>query len=260
MSEQLPKFKNTQFKCPHCQVIAQQQWFDEQSASKTVIQIIKHLYYDYRMRTQDYQQKAIESFVKTITEEFSKGYRKFIPSKFAISTCEACGDLSLWVDQKIVYPKKITIAPPNCDLNEDIRALYHEAASIYADSPKGATALLRLALQKLLIQVGKDGKNINNDIKELVAGGLSPKIQQALDLLGVIGNNAVHPGQINLDDNSAIALKLFHILNFIADEMITKPKELELLYADIIPENTKDHINQRDGRNTLSKAKLIVRD
>ena len=137
----------------------------------------------------------------------------------------------------------------NPDLNEDIAALYQEAANIYADSPKGATALLRLALQKLLVQLGKDGKNINNNIKELVAEGLSPKIQHALDLLRVVGNNAVHPGQINLDDNKEIAFKMFHILNFIADEMITKPKELELLYDNVIPEDTKEHIKERDGKN-----------
>ena len=106
---------------------------------------------------------------------------------------------------------------------------------------------MRLALQKLLEQVGKSGKKINNDIKALVAEGMSPKIQQALDLLRVIGNNAVHPGQINFDDNTEVAQKLFGILNFIAEELITKPKELEELYADLIPNETQDHIKQRDG-------------
>ena len=105
---------------------------------------------------------------------------------------------------------------------------------------------MRLALQKLLKQVGKSGKNINNDIKELVAEGLSPKIQQALDLVRVIGNNAVHPGEINLDDNAEIAQKLFNILNFIAYELITRPKELDNLYADLIPLDTQEHIKQRD--------------
>lgn len=249
MSENIPKFRSTKFKCPHCQTTAQQQWFDERSASSTVNEIIEHIYYDHRTGMADYQQKAVQNFIEIIKDKFSKGYGKHIPSNFAISTCVSCRNLSLWVDQNIVYPKKTAIAPPNSDLNEDISDLYHEAANIYSDSPKGATALLRLALQKLLIQVGKDGKNINNDIKELVAEGLSPKIQQALDLLRVVGNNAVHPGQINLDDNSDIALKLFHVLNFIADEMITKPKELELLYNDVVPESTKAHINQRDAGN-----------
>lgn len=249
MSDNNPKYKSTKFKCPHCQVIAQQQWFDERSASLTVNQIISHIYYDYRTDIADYQQKSVEGFIRTVEKKFTNEYKEFIPSNFAISTCSSCGDLSLWVDQNIVYPKKTSIAPPNSDLNEDITALYHEATKIYSDSPKGATALLRLALQKLLIQIGKDGRNINNDIKELVAAGLSPKIQQALDLLRVVGNNAVHPGQINIDDNSDIAIKLFHVLNFIADEMITKPKELELLYKDVIPESTKEYINQRDAKD-----------
>ena len=43
-------------------------------------------------------------------------------------------------------------------------------------------------------------------------------------------------------------LKLFHVLNFIADKMITKPKELDLLYADVVPEETKKYINERDGK------------
>ena len=133
-------------------------------------------------------------------------------------------------------------------MEQEIQELYREASAIVIDSPKGATALLRLALQLLLKQLGKPGKNINNDIKGLVADGLSPKIQQALDLLRVVGNNAVHPGQIDLDDGRDIALKLFHVLNFIADEMITKPKELELLYGDVVPDETKQHINERDGK------------
>ena len=133
-------------------------------------------------------------------------------------------------------------------MDEDIKSLYLEAATVFIDSPKGATALLRLALQKLLKQLGESGENINKDIKELVSKGLSSKIQQALDILRVVGNHAVHPGQIDLNDNAEIALKLFQVLNFIADEMITKPKELEKLYDVIIPEDTKEHIKQRDGK------------
>jgi hypothetical protein len=149
----------------------------------------------------------------------------------------------------MVYPKSPPIDPPNDDLNEQIKSLYNEASKIFSDSPRGATALLRLALQMLLKQIGKEGTNINNDIKELVESGLSSKIQKALDLLRVVGNNAVHPGQINLDDNSEVALKLFKILNFIADEMITKPKDIETLYNDVVPTETKGHIAKRDGKS-----------
>jgi hypothetical protein len=64
----------------------------------------------------------------------------------------------------------------------------------------------------------------------------------------VIGNNAVHPGQIVLEDNSEIAFKLFQLLNFITDELITKPKELDSLYINLIPVQTQEHIKQRDGK------------
>lgn len=243
----IPEYGNKKFQCPHCNTVASQGWFTANNAGSTATGIIHHLYLNYRPSITDYAQEYIVNFLKEIDSRFQNNFYDFVPKGFSVATCSSCGDFTLWVNKEIVYPKKTTVPPPNEDLNEDIKALYLEASSILVDSPKGATALLRLALQKLLEQVGKSGKNINNDIKSLVAEGLSPKIQQALDLLRVIGNNAVHPGQINLDDSTEIAQKLFGILNFIAEELITKPKELEDLYADLIPSDTQDYIKQRDG-------------
>lgn len=243
----IPEYWNKKFQCPHCNTVASQEWFTANNAGDTATNIVQHLYLNYRPRIDHFSQKNIVSFLSEIDDSFKKNFYNFVPKGFSVATCSSCEDFTLWVNKEIVYPKKTTLPPPNYDLNEDIKALYLEASSILIDSPKGATALLRLALQKLLEQVGKSGKNINNDIKALVADGMSPKIQQALDLLRVIGNNAVHPGQINLDDNTEIAQKLFGILNFIAEELITKPKELEELYSDLIPPDTQDHIKQRDG-------------
>jgi hypothetical protein len=243
----IPEYGNKKFQCPHCNTVASQEWFTANNAGDTATSIVHHLYLNYRPSIQDYAQTQIVSFLKEIDRSFKDNLYSFVPKGFSVATCSSCENFTLWVNKEIVYPKKTTLPPPNDDLNEDIKSLYLEASSILIDSPKGATALLRLALQKLLEQVGKSGKNINNDIKALVAEGMSPKIQQALDLLRVIGNNAVHPGQINLDDNAEIAQKLFGILNFIAEELITKPKELEGLYADLIPPETQGHIKQRDG-------------
>jgi len=243
----IPKYGNKKFQCPHCNTVASQEWFTANNAGSTATGIVQHLYFNYRPSIDDYAQRQIVSFLKEIDGNFKNNFYSFFPKGFSVATCSSCEDFTLWVNTEIVYPKKTTLPPPNDDLNEDIKSLYLEASSILIDSPKGATALLRLALQKLLEQVGKSGKNINNDIKALVAEGMSPKIQQALDLLRVIGNNAVHPGQINLDDDTEIAQKLFGILNFIAEELITKPKELEGLYAYLIPPDTQGHIKQRDG-------------
>jgi len=203
---------------------------------------------DYRGNITDYQQNAISEYLKVTRSRFPQEIAAHLPVAISIAICQSCNNFSLWVNNKIVYPKNMPVEAPNEDLNDEIKSLYIEASRIFSDSPKGATALLRLALQKLLKQIGKEGNNINSDIKELVASGLSPKIQKALDLLRVVGNNAVHPGQINVDDNSEIALRLFKILNIIADELITKPKEIDGLYNDVLPDEIKAHIDQRDGR------------
>lgn len=244
----IPEYGKNRFQCLHCNTVATQEWFTADNASITARGILKHFYLEYRENVSDITQKNIVKFLDGINNNFQTHFQKFVPERFSVATCFSCNEFTLWVDKKIVYPRNTMLPPPNDDLDEDIKSLYLEAASILIDSPKGSTALLRLALQKLLKQLGKSGKNINSDIKDLVAEGLSPKIQQALDLLRVIGNNAVHPGQINLDDNAEIAQKLFSILNFIADELVTKPKELESLYADLIPLDTQDHIKQRDGK------------
>ena len=247
-----PEYRSDNFSCPHCHIASQQRWFSSYQLSEIIFNIYQHIYLNYRVNIRDYKQEAITHFLSAAKSEFPNDINSFIPSNCSIAICQSCNDFSVWVDEKQVYPRNLPIDTPNDDLSDDIKSLYNEAASIFVDSPKGATALLRLALQKLLIQVGKAGRNINNDIKELVAEGLSPKIQQALDLVRVVGNNAVHPGQINLDDSTDVALKLFKILNIIADELITKEKEMDALYNDIIPEETREHINQRDGRDSDS--------
>ena len=243
-----PTCNSDKFECPHCRAVAQQEWFSLNLAANQVNRVINHLYFQHRPKIKDYHQEPVESFIEKISRELEKVLDTFIPDQFSVATCSLCNEFTLWVEEDLIYPRKTSLPPVNIDMHDDIRQLYQEAATIFVDSPRGATALLRLALQKLLVQIGKSGKKINDDIKELVSEGLSPKIQQALDLLRVVGNNAVHPGQIDLNDNKEIALKLFQILNFIADELITKPKELEKLYGDIVPEDTKEHIKQRDGK------------
>ena len=242
-----PTFASKSFRCPHCSVLAQQEWFDATRGADVASRLIRHIYLDYRLGIRDHQQLAIRGFLEEIDNRFLRNFAGFIPDKVAVSTCSQCGEPALWFDKQVVFPKTMDAQPPNQDLEADIVILYHEASSIITDSPRGAAALLRLALQRLLRQLGKSGQNINEDIRELVSDGLSPKIQQALDLVRVIGNHAVHPGEIDLDDNREIAEKLFQILNFIAEEMISKPRELEQLYNETIPESTREHIRRRDG-------------
>jgi hypothetical protein len=95
---------------------------------------------------------------------------------------------------------------PHEDMPADVRSDFAEAAAIVDISPRGAAALLRLAVERLMPHLEAKAKNINDGIGQLVARGLDPKIQKALDVLRVIGNEAVHPGQIDLKDDKTTAL------------------------------------------------------
>ena len=114
--------------------------------------------------------------------------------------------------RQVNYPNRGNAPSPNPDMPEDVKIDYEEAASISTQYPRGAAALLRLAIQKLCIPLGGKGKNINEDIQTLVSNGLPITVQQALDVVRVVGNNAVHPGQINVDDQEVVG-KLFSLIN-----------------------------------------------
>jgi hypothetical protein len=112
-------------------------------------------------------------------------------------------------------------------------------------SPRGAAALLRLCIQKLCAFLGQKGRNIDDDIGSLVQKGLNPLVQKSLDIVRVIGNEAVHPGVIDLNDDRDTANKLFDLVNAIADQMITHPKTVRMLYEKL-PENKRKAIENRN--------------
>ncbi len=148
----------------------------------------------------------------------------------------------------MLFPVTGGAEPPNRDLGEEIIRDYEEARSIVLQSPRGAAALLRLAIQKLCLRLGYPGKDINKDIQALVANGLPQKVQQALDSVRVIGNEAVHPGTLDLRDNPETALKLFKLVNFIATKMITEPAEIDHIYGGL-PPGKLEGIARRDANS-----------
>ena len=107
------------------------------------------------------------------------------------------------------------------------------------------SALLRLAIEMLLKHLGETG-SINDGIKNLVANGLDPIIQQSLDIVRVTGNDAVHPGKIVFDDTTDVQA-FFQLINVIADALITQPKQIKEIY-DNLPEDKRKAIEKRDGK------------
>ncbi|MDZ7883934.1 MAG: DUF4145 domain-containing protein [Mycobacterium sp.] len=126
--------------------------------------------------------------------------------------------------------------------------LYNEAGAIADISPRGAAALLRTALEVLTSNhLGQPDVKLTNAIGNLVkAGQIDKRLQQAMDVLRVTGNDAVHPHQLRLADGTDEATALFKLLNLIVDRLVAIPQQIDSLY-DAIPESKRDYIDQRDG-------------
>lgn len=185
-------------------------------------------------------------FAKQHWDILAFGYNSVKESPISYCRCEHCGERSYWHQTHMIVPAEAPVAPPHPDIPASIIEEYQEARSIFARSPRAAVALLRLAIQKLMVELGEKGGNINADIKSLVAKGLPVQVQQAFDFCRVVGNNAVHPGEINLNDTPEVGQHLFSMINFIIEDRITRPRQIAELYAQL-PAPAREAVERRDA-------------
>ena len=190
-----PQFESQSFCCPHCGVLAEQVWYE-------------------------------------IVLAFNRIAQTTLPDAGVVK-CHRCSKISIWHQKTMVFPDGGNAPLPHPDMPADVAEDFNEARSIVSKSPKGAAGLLRLAIQKLMPHLGEPGKTIDDDIASLVKKGLPIRIQQALDTVRVVGNEAVHPGQIDLNDKPEIAQALFGLVNVIVDVMIAQPKHINTLYQSL---------------------------
>lgn len=215
-----PKHQADGFNCPHCGSFNQQDWYLS----------AKHFQND------------------------GYGGNQHQEAYFSLAQCYRCKSYSLWIsnEERMIYPLASVAPRPHKDMPKEILPDFNEAREIVSASPRGAAALLRLSAEKLaemlVVRSGKNkGKDLNENIKILVADGLPPSIQKALDSLRVIGNESVHPGVLDLRDDRDTALRLFRLLNVIVDNRISQLQEIEELYEGKVPDSKKDAIQHRDS-------------
>jgi hypothetical protein len=163
------------------------------------------------------------------------------------SWCLRCHQYCFWKKQSLVWPSKSGVADPIDGCPDPIKAVYQEAREVFPYSPRASAALLRLAIQMICIEKGLPGKNINEDIGALVRNGLSAQIQQSLDLVRVVGNNAVHPGQIEIEENKEHIERFFGLVNLIVDVLVVQPSKVSAMFHALVPPAQKQQIAKRDG-------------
>lgn len=255
-----PSITLQSFNCPRCGALAHQTWHkaytnkeDNNSphiwTPSEVTQILEKFESDESSlpakMAKDFQRLANgEIFIENVEESTYANYRL---NNVFLSKCYSCKEIALWVHNKLIYPPQPDAEEANADMSADIRKDYEEARIILKHSPRGAAALLRLCIEKLCDELAAKGKNLDQKIGDLVKRGLNEKVQKSLDAVRVTGNEAVHPGQFDLNDNPEIARALFKLVNLIIQELITDKNEIDKIYELVVPEEKQQSINKRDG-------------
>lgn len=252
----VPKLGLESYSCPHCGALAHQDWFDcydiERETPPVLLDeemagsIVAGAEPNMRETLRKYADRRLSREIH-FDDTYRELYRANDIINLYIARCFSCKRLTLWLYDKILWPETVSDILPSADMPETIAADFKEAAAIVDKSPRGAAALLRLCLQKLCAHLSEKGKNIDEDIASMVRKGLDVRIQRALDVIRVIGNEAVHPGILDLRDDRATAMELFGLINLIVDTKITQPKRIDELYSQLPVEKLKA-IERRDAR------------
>lgn len=256
-----PSTAETAFSCPYCGAFTTQHWFNLLARENNRDSLTPNIpdaarRHNFATRSdipEEIRPHLLELCDKTAAgNPFFENIDKWQDSRkklhnLNLSECYNCNKLAVWVHTGLVHPNIKIGVMANPDLPLDIQSDFEEARTIINASPRGAAALLRLCVQKLCAHLGEKGKDIDADIANLVKKGLNPLVQQALDIVRVVGNEAVHPGTLNIQDDQATAIQLLELVNAIADQMISHPKSVQKLYEKL-PETKRAAIKLRDGK------------
>lgn len=272
MSKHIPPTLGAQsFNCPRCGAFAHQDWY-RVSVRKTdkvhpygphVLENIDKRLYDIKSanysgehngeieRLNNLRNRVVliledDLFVSNIDHN---NYVYDVENLFG-SLCLSCKRISLWLRDRLLFPTDSEAPPVNRDLPEAVKSLYSQAGQIASISPPAAAALLRVCVEKIVMDLGGDPKlKLNDNIGQLFKDGKLPaSVKQACDLVRLYGNEAAHTGEILLNDTTADVQALFGLINYIGQNQYTEPKALKAFYGQL-PEGKRLAIEKRDGKN-----------
>lgn len=197
-----PSYGKDAFHCPHCKTYAHQTWTKlgrfANNRGPDLPPGFKHVY---------------------LNEKNKKG-------DVVASLCSHCASISLWCDEKMVYPDISTAPPPNDDLPEKALENYKEAAAVFSKSPRAAAALLRLTIEQLCIELGCKGENLYEKINDLATKDANlQEVIESLNIVRHVGNEGSHVGTIQLNETPNIVEDMFVLINFVAEQLLTAPKK-----------------------------------
>lgn len=236
-----PSLHTSSFNCPRCGVLCQQQWYGVYEKSKKV---------SLNKIDLDALPAPRRSIISYADSPSIEHFHQLPPPSWdlKITICNECTMYTVWHQGKIIFPSMYSDLPePSDDMPDDAKVVYEEAREIFEKSPRGAAALLRLSIEMVIIGILGEKKSLNIMIQKLVEREIPEYIQKGLDVLRHFGNEGIHPGEIDLNEDNETVVFLFELINSMVEELISRKKKIESFYAKL-PDGVKDGIATRGGK------------
>jgi inactivated superfamily I helicase len=219
-----PRLGAGSFSCPHCNAVANQDWYSlflkpenadevlvltpETVTVRTLVEG-KHEWNDITEIDQ-FVERLKRNEVTYVYQKHSQSL-KVKMSNLHLSSCHSCNGFALWLGKRLAFPINVEKTP--APVEED----FEEAAAILNKFPRGATALMRVSIQKLMPLLRQDGENLNDSMSSLVRKGLEVEVQQAMEVLQVLGNGPVQPTSLDTEEDKEMALRFVDSLKAILE-------------------------------------------
>jgi hypothetical protein len=179
-------------------------------------------------------------------------------SPISRSRCFHWGKFAHWHEKQMLVPANVNVPMPSSDLPEELQKIYLEARQIFTASLRGAAALLRLVLQMLMQELGEPGKNLDTDIGSLAKKGkIGTRTTKMFHSIRITGNESVHPGMINLNEDMELANALFYLINLIVFDMTSYDKYVDAIWEKM-PEGKRKVAEERDMSNAPEPESLDI--
>ena len=237
MMKVYPKLNDKSFKCLYCNITTTHSWNNHVVAlSASNIDIWE--------RSDHYEKKDV---IKYVRGELYLSYEKNIVfDDVYVTVCHHCEKPTIWLDDnqtlKPILPSDNQYPSPSDKMPQEVKDVYNQAGSIADKSPRAANAMLRSAIEELMRIIVETPGDLNQMIEDAYKNNIiTAHIKESLHSIRLLGNNALHPNQIRIEDD-VDTNDIFNIINHIVDVTLHHSEVIENI-QDIDSKNKKARKN-----------------
>jgi hypothetical protein len=249
-----PQFGVESFSCPHCNAVAHQDWYSlflkPENATDVVVLALEALMLAKGNESDQFLQHLKDNVLAYEYQEHPRNLKVKLLN-LHVSRCYNCKGFTVWVRDRLVFPIKVEEAPPdivevdfeevatdvqgtveaqegdehvqtNAEDVEEASEDFEEAAAILNKFPRGAAALTRICIQKMMPLVKGNAENLDENFSSLVRKGLKVEIQQAMDVLQLVRKSPLQPSEVDLKEENETAKTLLNSLKVILERRMLK--------------------------------------